>query len=102
MGLDTRDRFRRSYQQKERTMTAIFSAYDSNGLIGRCDSKCHNSKKDICYCICRGAFHGVGTKIAVEDRHTLTDEDILLDLENADNLNTIYLFREPIQMEMFK
>jgi len=58
-------------------MATIFAVYSSDGCVGRCDARCHNATGIECKCICGGAFHGVGSKIAWEDRKTLTDDEIL-------------------------
>jgi len=58
-------------------MTTILATYGSPGRAGRrCDATCHEAAGEDCNCICGGAFHGVGGRIAVEDRDTLTDEEI--------------------------
>ena len=57
-------------------MTTILIAYDSLGKASRCDAKCHEATGFDCACICGGAFHGVGREIAIEDRNTLTDDEI--------------------------
>ena len=57
----------------------IFAVYNSDGCVGRCDARCHNAIGFDCECICGGAFHGVGSKTACEDRGTLTDDEILED-----------------------
>jgi len=58
-------------------MATVFSVVTSLGSVGRCDAQCHEATGFDCNCICGGAFHGVGSKIAWEDRKTLTDEEIL-------------------------
>jgi len=58
-------------------MVAIYAVYDKNGCVGRCDARCHKAVLPECTCICGGAFHGVGTQIAVEDRSTLSNEEII-------------------------
>ena len=55
----------------------IFAVYNSEGCVGRCDARCHNAVGFDCECICGGAFHGVGSEIALQDRSTLTDDEIL-------------------------
>lgn len=39
-------------------MTTIISVYNSHGLVGRCDARCHNAKEPECDCVCGGSFHG--------------------------------------------
>ena len=82
-------------------MTTVYAVYDNYGCVGRCDAKCHNAKGPECRCICGGAFHGVGSKIAVDDRKYLTDYEIL---ENARKLNpygTLRVFRPIRQPRLF-
>lgn len=57
-------------------MATIISVYNSNGFVGRCDAKCHNAVTPDCRCICGGAFHGVGSEIALEDRFTLSEDEV--------------------------
>ena len=42
-------------------MTLIMAA-NSDGVYGRCDAKCHNAGEPHCDCICRPAYHGLGTR----------------------------------------
>lgn len=80
-------------------MATIITVYDNHGEVGRCDARCHEARSFDCNCVCGGAFHGVGTKIAVEDRLLLTDREILCD--SAALLNARVL-RKPEQLELFK
>lgn len=57
-------------------MAIIFSVFNDNGFVGRCDGRCHEAEGPECNCVCGGAFHGVGSKIAVKDRCTLTEAEI--------------------------
>ena len=83
-------------------MTTIYSIHDGFGCIGRCDSKCHNAENPECKCCCGGAFHGVGTDIAVADRNTLTDEDILDNVTELLGPGHYRVNRQPIQKELFE
>ena len=83
-------------------MSTIFAVYNSDGCIGRCDSKCHNATQPDCHCICGGAYHGVGDTIAREDRSCLTDDEILSNLPNPTNPQPLRVFRRPEQLELFK
>jgi hypothetical protein len=65
--------------------------------IWRCDARCHEARNPDCHCICGGAFHGVGSAAAVEDRFDLTDQEILKDLQG----NNLRVFRKPEVMELF-
>ena len=57
-------------------MATIISAYNSYGQVRRCDANCHEAKGPDCHCVCGGAFHGVGSEIALADRFTLSEQDI--------------------------
>jgi len=67
-------------KSKYAKMATIISVYNNQGLVGRCDARCHEAKTMDCHCICGGAFHGVGSKIAAEDRFTLSVQDIVNDI----------------------
>lgn len=41
-------------------MPSLIAVYNSEGCVGRCDSKCYNAESPECDCICRGANHGKG------------------------------------------
>ena len=55
----------------------IFEVGTSWGVVGRCDAKCYDAEGPDCHCICGGANHGVGSKIALEDRRFIPDEELL-------------------------
>lgn len=82
-------------------MTTIYAVYNSDGCVGRCDAKCHEATGDECRCICGGAFHGVGSKIAWADRKTLTDEEILSEAKKLFNAGTLRVYRQPEQLTLF-
>lgn len=48
-------------------MTTAIAVYDSEGVVGRCDAKCHNAQSPECDCICGGRLHGVGADRAVAE-----------------------------------
>lgn len=48
-------------------MATVIAVYNSEGLVGRCDAKCHNAQQPDCTCICGGANHGAGHERAVEN-----------------------------------
>lgn len=75
-------------------MTTI-KVVNSNGMVGRCDARCHEAKTPDCHCICGGAFHGIGSEAAREDRFDLTDSEILEDRPNC------RVFRAPEQKNLF-
>ena len=59
-------------------MATLLAVYNSEGLVGRCDAKCHDAARAECDCICGGANHGVGYEQAVEN----TSDMVELHLEN--------------------
>ena len=82
-------------------MATILAVYNSNGCAGRCDARCHEAVNDECRCICGGAFHGVGSKIAWEDRHTLTDDEIKETCRQLKVGGTLRVRRTPEQIPLF-
>lgn len=83
-------------------MTTIYAVYDRNGCVGRCDAKCHEAKEPDCDCICGGAFHGVGSKVACEDWDTLTDEEILDNCRDLVTKGTLRIQRRQKQLALFE
>ena len=81
-------------------VTTIIKVVDNHGTIGRCDAKCHEAELPDCHCVCGGAFHGVGTEIAVEDRSFLTDDEILENIKTSAG-SRARVFRKPEQKELF-
>lgn len=55
----------------------IISVVSKYGSGGQCDARCYNATGTECHCVCGGAFHGVGARIAAEDRRLLSDDEIL-------------------------
>lgn len=51
----------------------LIAAYNSDGCIGRCDSKCYNATCEKCTCICGGANHGVGKTKAMDNTRELAE-----------------------------
>lgn len=82
-------------------MTTLFAVYDNNGCVGRCDAKCHNAQGEVCHCICGGAFHGVGSKIALDDRKYLSDAEILENAQKLDADGPLRVFRPGRQLKLF-
>lgn len=83
-------------------MTTIYAVYNNNGCVGRCDARCHEAKQPECHCICGGAFHGVGGKIAFEDRKFLTDEEILEEARKLNKGGRLRVFRPVEQLGLFE
>ncbi len=53
-------------------MATLMSWGNSEGIKGRCDSRCHEACEPKCVCMCGGRFHGCalqsgGVQKAVED-----------------------------------
>ena len=82
-------------------MATVIAVYNLAGCAGRCDAKCHKAKGFDCKCICGGALHGVGTKIAQEDRGHLSDEEILAEGQRFSSGGYLRLFRPAEQLELF-
>jgi len=82
-------------------MATVFSVVTLLGSVGRCDARCHEAKVPECHCVCGGAFHGVGSKIAWEDRKTLTDEEILEGLSERLDGRPGRVLREVEQLTLF-
>jgi len=82
-------------------VTTIYSVYNSDGCLGRCDAKCHEAKGEECNCICGGVMHGVGSKIALEDRKYLTDEDILENVQDRNVDGSLRVYCPVHQLELF-
>jgi len=83
-------------------MATIFAVYNSEGCVGRCDARCHEATQPECKCICGGAFHGVGSKIAREDRKTLTDDEILESAKELNYCGPLRVRRVPEQLKLFE
>jgi hypothetical protein len=72
-------------------MTTLIAAYNSEGCIGRCDSKCHDAEGPDCDCICGGKNHGVGIKqafantqeMALETVEQVVGQEARIELEQA-------------------
>lgn len=82
-------------------MATIFAVYNNDGCVGRCDAKCHEAKEPECHCICGGAFHGVGAKIAQDDRKYLSDAEILEQARKLNKDGPLRVFRPGRQLELF-
>lgn len=55
-------------------MTTLVSVYNSEGLVGRCDAKCHDAAETACDCICGGRNHGVGVEQATYNTTELFEQ----------------------------
>ena len=82
-------------------MATVIAVYNSEGCVGRCDARCHEAKGFDCKCICGGAFHGVGEKIAREDCRDITDEEIITESRNLCPYGSLRVFRPAEQLKLF-
>lgn len=55
-------------------MTTLIAIRNSDGCIGRCDSRCYMATKNECGCICQGINHGVGFDIALANTKKFCDD----------------------------
>ncbi len=39
----------------------IIEVRNSDGLVARCDAKCHDAQEPACDCVCHGRYHGKKT-----------------------------------------
>ena len=58
-------------------MATLITVSNSEGIVGRCDARCHDAKSPKCDCICGGMNHGAGADQAVRN----TAEYVLGDRE---------------------
>lgn len=79
----------------------IFAVYNSDGCVGRCDARCYDAKGFDCHCICGGANHGVGEKIAREDSQYIPDEEIIADARKLGIGGHLWVFRRAAQLKLF-
>jgi hypothetical protein len=56
-------------------MTLIYVA-NSNGCVGRCDSRCYEAVMPDCHCICGGKNHGVGLERAKSNTEELAKQKL--------------------------
>jgi len=54
-------------------MTTLIRAYNSEGLVGKCDAACYNAKLPECVCICGGRNHGAGLQQAMANTQALAE-----------------------------
>lgn len=55
-------------------MTTVLAVYNGDGIVGRCDAKCHQATTRDCDCICGGRNHGCGTGRAIENTRRHLDQ----------------------------
>lgn len=83
-------------------MATLIAVYDSDGCVRRCDAQCHEAKGFDCHCICGGALHGVGSKIAQEDACYISADDIMAECSNLSISGQLRVFREREQLTLFE
>jgi len=54
-------------------MTTMISVHNSDGLVGRCDARCHDATSEVCDCVCGGRNHGVGESQAIENTREMAE-----------------------------
>ena len=79
----------------------IIEVRTEQGVVGRCDANCYNATNDRCTCICGGANHGVGVKIAVEDRRYLPDSEIIEACKTLQPSEKVGVYKPQIQKTLF-
>lgn len=79
----------------------IIEARIGGKVVGRCDAKCYNAKGPDCHCICGGANHGVGPRIAIEDRQHIADQEIVSILCTSQGAHKCHVRRPQLQKELF-
>jgi len=82
-------------------VATVIAVYNSEGCVGRCDARCHDAKGFDCNCICGGANHGVGEKIAREDSRYITDEEIFAEADKLYGGGHLRIFRPKLQLKLF-
>jgi len=83
-------------------MATVIAVYNSEGCVGRCDARCHEAKGFDCKCICGGALHGVGSKIADEDSLTITTTEIIDECRKLGIDGHLRIWRLVKQFELFE
>ena len=79
----------------------IIEVRTSGGVVGRCDEKCYNAKGTECHCICGGANHGVGVKVALEDRRYLTDDEVMQYVPEIKKGERAAVYKPMVQQTLF-
>lgn len=82
-------------------MGTLIAVYDSYGCAGRCDARCYDAQGPDCKCICGGANHGVGEKIARKYSRYITDDELTAECQKLVSSGPLRVFRERRQLEMF-
>jgi len=80
----------------------VICVVSNDGPVGVCNATCHNAVNPECRCVCGGAFHGVGDRIAAEDIKTLSEEEILETAAAVLGSDDIYIRTTKHLLELFK
>ena len=75
----------------------IIKVQTNGGVVGCCDASCYDAKGPDCTCICGGANHGVGLRVALEDRHYLTHDEILAECKNVKPGDPVMVYKPAVQ-----
>lgn len=54
-------------------MTTLILVGNSEGVVGRCDSRCYEATEPRCTCICDGRNHGKGLEQALRNTAAIVD-----------------------------
>ena len=87
-------------------MTTVLVVYNSDGIVGRCDAKCHYAATPDCDCVCAGRNHAKGTAKAIENTRqhaaALIGEDALEAFEHQHMLgaNRVELSPDVTQLDL--
>jgi hypothetical protein len=52
-------------------VTTALTVGNSEGIVGRCDAKCHTAHEVDCDCVCGGRLHGCGSSQLAIERNTV-------------------------------
>ncbi len=76
----------------------LISVYNSDGCVGRCDSRCYDAQGPVCDCICGGRNHSAGLQRAQDN--TRKYADAILEDWKAGHPEDAVRF-EAVQQELF-
>ena len=57
-------------------MATLIAVYTSEGLVGRCDARCYDSKTGTCTCVCGGVNHKAGRAAATANCHKAVENAV--------------------------
>lgn len=49
-------------------MPTLMQWSNSDGILGRCDAKCHDAAEPACDCMCGGRYHGAARQGVLDER----------------------------------